>query len=293
MVAILGAAMPASRGMAAAAAHQLADAATALVWCHDEARALVSRKPAHRCRGRIIGEDAAREIEADRTRLIKRRFKGKKLLFPGRRLAGSGSGFFINLTGHVVTNQHVIATCKAVSVTPVGGAATAATVIAGDPASDLALLQAPVTPPGIAVFRDKGHPLPGDDVAVVGYPLRVRMVIRPFIVTGHVYVGDGPRSATRFAIKIDIRRGNSGSPVMDRSGRVIGVVSADVNTPKVYKKTGKIIRDVGIAIRLPAVLRFLRRHQVAFAVGVYDRTLSEAALFAHARQFVAQIGCWK
>ncbi len=286
--------MIASRAMGAeAAARQLGEAAAPLVWCHDEARALVSRRPAHRCSGRIVSEDAAREIEDARTRLIKRKLKGEKPLFPGRRLRGSGTGFFITAAGHVVTNQHVVATCEAVSVTPVGGAATAATVIAGDPASDLALLQARFTPPGIAVFREPGRLLPGDDVAVVGYPLHGRMVIRPFIVTGHVYAGDGPRLPRRFAIKIDIRRGNSGSPVMDRSGRVIGVISADLNTPKVYKTTGKIIRDIGIAIRLPAVLRFLRRHQIAFAVGVYDRTLSEAALFARAREFVAQIGCWK
>ncbi len=52
--------MIASRAMRAEAARRLAEAAAPLVWYHDEARALVRRKPAHRCTGRIVSEAPAR-----------------------------------------------------------------------------------------------------------------------------------------------------------------------------------------------------------------------------------------
>lgn len=268
-------------------------AASSMVWCLDEVRALVTRTTRYNCKGRVVGEDKAEHVREQREELIKRKFKGEKPLFPGKRLSGSGTGFFITQSGHVVTNHHVVAGCAALSVTSAVGGATAAKLIAGDRAKDIALLQAPFKPPGIAVFKASGKLLPGDDVAVVGYPLLGRMTILPIMVTGHVYVGGGPARPGRFPIKIDIRRGNSGSPVMDDTGLVVGIISADLNTPNYYKSTGKILRDVGIAIRLDAIVEFLKLHPVAFAVGTYATALTKAEIFDRTKQFIARIGCWK
>jgi len=264
-----------------------------MVWCLDEARALVSRKAKHSCKGRIVGEDAANRAREQREQTIKRKLKGANPLFPGKRLGGTGTGFFITQSGHVVTNNHVIDGCAAVSVTSAVGSATAAEVIATDRNNDLALLQARFKPPGIAVFRSQSRLLPGDDLAVVGYPLLGRITIRPIMVTGHVFVGEGPTAPGRISLKMDIRRGNSGSPVMDFAGLVVGVISAELNTPDFYKKTGQLVRDVAIAIRRDAVTEFLGLHSVAFAVGTYDAVLTKDELFARSKQFIAQIGCWK
>lgn len=280
-------------GAAGAEARQLAQTPPDMIWCHDERISLLTRKWARDCKHRVVDDETAERIRAERVRRIKRKLKGQDPLVPGRRLSGSGSGFFVNTAGYLLTNHHVIAKCHTVSVTPAAGSAMVATVIASDKAADLALLQAPFAPPGIAVFREARSPLPGDGVAVVGYPLHLKIRIKPFMATGHVYVGDARRRSDRFSLKIDIRKGNSGSPVIDESGLVIGVVTADLNTPRLYKETGKLIRNVGIAVGLPPVIGFLRRHQVVFAVGSYGKTLSDADLFARARAYVARISCWK
>ena len=85
----------------------------------------------------------------------------------------------------------------------------------------------------------------GEDIAVVGYPLHGLVAIKPIMVKGHVYVGSEPPRADLFAMSIDIRRGNSGGPVVDRAGRIVGVVVAKVNTPSVFAAAGQVVRNLG------------------------------------------------
>ena len=94
-------------------------------------------------------------------------------------------------------------------------------------------------------------------------------------------------------MKIDVRRGNSGGPVLDRAGRVVGVVVAKINTPSVYAATGRLVRDVGIAIRLWAVMEFLRDHGVKIAESSTLPPLTQAEVFSKAHRFVGQVGCWR
>jgi hypothetical protein len=94
-------------------------------------------------------------------------------------------------------------------------------------------------------------------------------------------------------MKIDVRRGNSGGPVLDRAGRIVGIVVAKVNTPQVYATTGRVVRNVGIAIRLPIALDFLRQHDVRFREIPSAPALTDSELFSRAQKFVGQIGCWR
>lgn len=265
----------------------------ALLWCHDAERSVVTRKSAFDCKGDIVNDDAARRIRERREDIIRRRMREKPPLVPGKRPGGGGTGFFVSAAGHVITNHHVIRTCAAVSVTASGGSAVVARVVASDPGNDLALLLAPLNVPAAAWFRAPLRLLPGDDVSVVGFPLLGRVVIRPVMVTGHVYAGRATRTPNRIALKIDIRKGNSGSPVLDRSGYVVGVISGDVNTPGVFAATGRMVRDVGIAIRQAPILQLLRRNAVPFVARTSGVTITNAELFRRARQFVARIRCWK
>ena len=66
-----------------------------------------------------------------------------------------------------------------------------------------------------------------------------------------------------------------------------------MDTPSIYENTGKLVRDVGFAIRLPVVRDFLRGQPVAVAAGGDAQPLEQAARLARAREFVAQIGCWR
>lgn len=265
------------------------------VWCLDESRNHVRKLPAWRCKGKVVSAEEAERIKISRFQRIKRRVNApKQKLFPGKRQRGSGSGFFVTKLGHVLTNEHVIRSCKAYSVTPSGGRAIAAKLIAKDKALDLAILKVGRAPGSVAKFREPLELLPAEPIAVIGYPLHGRVTIKPVLEIGHMFFGRLKATRSdRFTMKIDVRRGNSGGPVLDAAGQIIGVVVATVNTPGVYAATGKYVDDVGIGIRQLTALDFLKKHKVKAEKTPPGSPLTEAALLKKGAGFVAQIGCWK
>lgn len=272
----------------------LAQADSTSVWCYDEEHSLVTRTAKWRCEGRVVSAEDAERIKQERVRRIQRILqKEKEPVVPGRRLSGTGTGFFITRDGQVITNHHVVEGCKAVTVTPAFGEERVASVRRLDRARDLALLETRSLSPGAAVFRRHDEVVPNETVTVVGYPLRGKVVIRPMLVSGHVHAGDVSGSGNVFVMKIDIRQGNSGGPILDGAGRTMGVVFAKVDTPKVFEKTGKVIRDVGLGIRLHVLRDFLRPLSIRLETTDDDKPLGQEARFALARKFVAQIGCWR
>lgn len=166
-----------------------------------------------------------------------------------------------------------------------------AELVVGERSKDLALLRAPFTPAGVASFRFLQPLDRSEELFVIGYPLHGKVTVKPILTSGHA--ADDKSRPGRFSMKIEVRRGNSGGPVLDRAGRVVGVVVAKVNTPSVYAATGRLVRNVGIAIRLSAALDFLRDHDVAVGESSAASPLTEAELFSKARQFVGQVGCWR
>jgi S1-C subfamily serine protease len=291
--AILAAALVAGPGAMAADPQPAAQEQSPLVWCYDAARSLVSRKRAWQCTGKVVDDAEAKRIDADRIRRIEQKFHPAAPLFPGKRRFGSGTGFFVSGGGDAVTNFHVIDHCAGLSVTPPGGRPVAASVLATDRPHDLALLHVPFAPKAVAVFRDPPQPVAEEPVVVVGYPLLQLVAIKPVSVSGHVYRSVHISLSGRFPISIDIRHGNSGSPVLDGGGRVIGIVSAKVDTPKVYAATGRVVRDLGVAIGAPAILDLMRGNRVAPTTAAAGPPLDDKSLFDRGRALVAQIACWR
>ena len=127
-----------------AANAQTAGDPSAMVWCLDVERALVTRKQAWRCKGRVIDAKEAEQIKLRRIRRIRGRIKNPGPLFKGTRLSGSGTGFFVSPHGHVVTNHHVVDGCKSISFTPAGSGRLVGELLASDERKDLALLRVPL-----------------------------------------------------------------------------------------------------------------------------------------------------
>lgn len=271
----------------------LAQDAPTFGWCYDAARDLVSRRPVVRCEGRIVDDAEAARLRQKRDRRVMRALSGPRPFVPGGSVLSSGSGFVVSRAGHVLTNQHVVRGCGRVSVEPAGEREFVASVVAADPGRDLALLKAPIPAAMIAAFGDAGDPLPAADIAVAGYPELGLVTVRPVLRTGHVYIGGDAGRDDRYLLKMDIRRGNSGGPVLDRGGRVVGVVVAKVDTPAAYAATGQILRDVGFAIRPEVVLAFLAEHGVQAEHSDRGADLDDAALMDRVRGFIARIRCWR
>jgi serine protease Do len=267
-----------------------------IVNCLHVERNIVRRTALWKCKGAVVSDARAQEIKASRIQRAKGKLQPAKVLFPGLRMRGSGSGFFVSRDGHLLTNHHVIDGCTRVSVKPsVAPRHLPASVIGTDKIDDLAVLEYSGQTKSIAMFRKPLNIQVGDKVAVIGHPLHGLVAIKPIFVTGKVreFQEERLRRLGRFAIDADIRRGNSGGPVIDDRGYVVGVVSAKINTPVMFKRTGEVHRDIGIIIRQDRALRFLERFNIAYTGDDVRAPLDDKLLFDVANAFVARIGCWK
>lgn len=211
----------------------------------------------------------------------------------GRRLVSVGSGFYI-ARDMVLTNFHVAGSCAAVTVgNDSEGAETVARVLAGDAALDLALLGTPVASAEPAQFETALYTETGLELAIVGYPehgLPVRQAeLNPVSARPRDLVAD----QARFRFDGAVRRGNSGGPLLDDSGAVLGVVTQKIDTVAVYERTGQVVDDIGIAIANRTVFDFLRANKVSPLPALPGESLAPDRLLRKARGFVRQIGCWR
>ncbi len=149
--------------------------------------------------------------------------------------SGVGSGIIVSAGGLILTNNHVVAGSDALTVTLEDGREITATVVATDPAHDLALIRAQAT--GLTAARlGSGSALKvGQLVIAIGSPLgKFTETVTQGIVSGldrSIDVGtSGSRRTTRLSglIQTDaaINPGNSGGPLLDASGAVVGVITA-------------------------------------------------------------------
>ncbi len=267
---------------------------TETVWCLDEARAIVRQMQRWRCKGRVVSDKEAKAVKDARVRRIQRALqRDLNPAVPGKRLVGTGTGFFISREGHVLTNHHVIARCEVITVTPPDAGERIAQLHRGDSRRDLALLTTGRVVASPASFRTSGALTEGEPITVVGYPEHGKVAIKPIQVEGFVRAEDNTRHPHIFALQVPVRRGNSGGPVLDAAGQVIGVVFAKVNTPAVYKRTGEFVKDVAYGLHLEAVRQFLARLAVNLHHNATEQPLTGKQRFQRAHEFIVQIGCWR
>ncbi len=163
-----------------------------------------------------------------------------------RHVTSLGSGFIIDPTGYIVTNNHVIEGADQISVTLNDGRTLPAKLIGRDEKTDLALLKVnPAKPLPSARFGDSDSARIGDWVIAIGNPFGLGSTVTQGIVSARNRdIESGPYDDF---IQTDapINRGNSGGPLFDMSGNVVGVNSA------IYSPSGG---SVGIAFSIPSNL---------------------------------------
>jgi S1-C subfamily serine protease len=144
--------------------------------------------------------------------------------------AGIGSGVVINAEGQVVTAAHVVQSADAVAVEFTSGTVVRAKVLVSDPAADVALLQLDRLPPGTVYVNlgDSDAAEVGDQVFVVGAPFGASHTL----TVGHISARRRPKANLGGAgfgelLQTDaaISQGNSGGPMFNMDGEVIGIVS--------------------------------------------------------------------
>lgn len=172
----------------------------------------------------------------------------------------SGTGFFVNNSGWLATNAHVVEGCATLEVPGYG------TVIDHhvDVTNDLAVLQ--VRPRAGAVpivFRSTRVRL-GEDIATFGYPLSGILSSSVKITTGNINSLVGLADDTRhLQISTPIQPGNSGGPVVDRSGALVGVTVAQLGA-RFQQSTGIVAQNVNFAIHADLLVTFLEARGIMF-----------------------------
>jgi serine protease Do len=194
----------------------------------------------------------------------------------------SGTGFFV-AQNRVVTNNHVVSGCtKAIQVRYPDGRSFTATISGQDATNDLVLLDTEM--PNLSVASFRFQPLLGEAVATYGFPYSG--ILSPNFTSGDIAALSGPKGDTRFLqTSTPIQPGNSGGPLLDMSGRVVGVVVAQLNAiPN---------QNVNFAIQPSMVINFLSvkgvTHNLDNSSTGARRPPSEVADMA--KKFTVQIYC--
>jgi S1-C subfamily serine protease len=214
---------------------------------------------------------------------------------PEGRASASGSGFIV-AEGRVLTNNHVVEGCKRMSARNAAGGRVAAGVLATDPRRDLAVLSVPPAFGPALVFRDGPAVQRGESVVVYGFPLSGVLSSGPSLTTGDVSALSGLRdNPLHFTITAPVQPGNSGGPLLDAQGHVIGVVVAKLNAARIAQLTGgDIPQNVNFAIKGPEAATFLAAHGVTPQHAPSGGTeLRPAAIGTIANPSVVFLQCFK
>ncbi len=163
--------------------------------------------------------------------------------------AGSGSGWVLDQAGHIVTNHHVIGDSQRIEVTLANGAAYRATVVGQDPPNDIAVIKidAPAEDLIPIMLGDSTQLLVGQKVLAVGNPFGLERTLTVGVLSSLNRMLRSPETGRmiKSVIQIDaaLNRGNSGGPLLDSRGQLIGMNTA------ILSRSGE---NAGIGFAVPA-----------------------------------------
>jgi S1-C subfamily serine protease len=160
-----------------------------------------------------------------------------------------GSGFVVDRNGDIVTNDHVVQGAHNIRVGFSGGATYPAKIVGIDPTTDIAVVRvtAPVSALHPLVFANSGSVQVGDRVYAIGNPFGLERTMTAGIVSATGRDIQAPNGHTiPGAIQTDapINHGNSGGPLLDRYGRVVGV--------NAQLEGGTVDANVGVGFAVPS-----------------------------------------
>ncbi len=192
--------------------------------------------------------------------------------------------------GHLITNAHVVKDCLAIQVGVSQGTFEAGNLVAKDPTNDLALLKVNDTPVRVAALRFGARQ--GENVEAFGYPLSQVLATSGNFTTGIVTALAGIGDDSRFyQISAPVQPGNSGGPLLDENGNLIGVVSSKLDFLAEIKNAGDIPQNVNFAIKASVVANFLQDNAIKFEIGEATQPMKGPDLADEAKALSAFIVC--
>jgi S1-C subfamily serine protease len=212
---------------------------------------------------------------------------------PKAQIAGTGTAFAISKTGDFLTNYHVVKGCASVRLGN-AGVRTDGLVIANDERNDLAVVRAQISGVPLLHFRE-GKPIrPADPIVVLGFPYAGLLATTAQVTTGAISALAGVRDDTRyFQLTAPVQPGNSGGPLLDLSGNVVGIVTARINALAVAEATGTLPENINFAIKSLIVRGFLEANRIDYETAQSTGKLDPADVGESAAKSVVMLECLK
>ncbi|MBP0493658.1 S1C family serine protease [Pararoseomonas indoligenes] len=195
---------------------------------------------------------------------------------PNAREVSSGTGFIIG-DRQALTNDHVVRECRSVRARNAEGREITATVRARDSGRDLAILDLRENAGPPLTFRNAPDIRRGESVITYGFPLAGMLASGPTLTTGDISALAGlSDNRAHFQISAPVQPGNSGGPLLDLAGNVVGIITSKLNAQRVAQRTGDIPQNVNFAVKAEQALAFLRENRIQPRVATSGPTRTAA-----------------
>ena len=202
----------------------------------------------------------------------------------------SGSGFYVSKKGHVVTNHHVIEGCRDIKIFSKGKLINT-DIIASDRRNDLALLKANINPSYVFPISTE-TPYGTQEIVVAGYPFGNQVSSSIKFTKGIVSSLSGlGNNYSEIQIDAAIQPGNSGGPIIDEYGNVLGVAVAKLDVVKIVEDYGTLPENVNFGIKASTLMSLLRSHEVPL-VKESTTEIKPRDLSKNATEGTVFLTCW-
>jgi hypothetical protein len=202
----------------------------------------------------------------------------------------SGSGFSVSYDGYLVTNNHVIEGCENVRVHS-NGRVIDATVISRDPGNDLAVIKADFRPAAVFALRES-NPQLMQDIYVAGYPFGVNLSSSVKVTKGIVSSLTGlGNNFSNIQIDAAIQPGNSGGPIFDDSGNVLGVAVSSLDIEYALDRFDAIPQNTNFGIKANIVSNLLSSNGIE-TTEPSTAAISTTQLGTLATDATYYLSCW-
>lgn len=163
----------------------------------------------------------------------------------------TGTGFIVNGNGFIVTAYHVVSEAKSILIELHDGSRFTAKLIKVSRQNDLATLKINKSTPNYLELEESGNVHVGDRVFTLGYPVIELLGKEPKYTEGTISSLSGiAGESALMQISVPIQPGNSGGPLVNEKGKVVGVITATAAVSAFFKITGTLPQNVNWAINV-------------------------------------------
>ena len=202
----------------------------------------------------------------------------------------SGTGFFINESGNIISNNHVIDSCGAIKVY-YNGVSKSVRILATDNINDLSLMKSNFQPNDYFSVSARDASLL-DEVYVAGYPFGKSISSSVKVTKGVVSALTGlGNNYSNIQIDAALQPGNSGGPIINNKGNVVGVAVAKLDYKAIIKDFGAIPEGTNFGIKSSTVQQFIKANNVNSPSGGY-REMSTKDIGNKIQKATVYLDCW-